>query len=246
MTAVAGQPELLQQTKLYDFNSILDVGFGYGEALEFFIQQEKETHGTGYDFDSYDFSPIVEEQTKLYENVNVENMSVFQDASFDAVWCSHVLEHVRNTGKTLDEIHRILTDDGYLFVIVPEDSDEIRGGHINIGWNIGTLMYNLILAGFDVRNGSFIKHKKNIVGFVQKQQPTLPRLRYDKGDVETLSGFFPEGYGTHGFQGNIHNINWQWHEYKPGSIEKIRLVKEQVLTALKNFMMRVFRFIYRL
>ena len=246
MTAVAGQEELLRQTKKYSFESILDVGFGYGEALEFFIQEGKETSGTGYDFDGYNFSSEVKEYTTLYEDVNVEEMTVFKDKTFDAVWCSHILEHVRNTGDTLDEINRVLVDEGYLFLVVPEDSDEIRGGHINIGWNVGTLMYNLILAGFDVRNGSFIKHKKNVVAFVQKSAVALPELRYDKGDVETLSDFFPQGYGTHGFQGNIHNINWAWVDYSPSGSEKIRIIKEQLLTKVKNFMMRVFRFLYRL
>ncbi len=246
MSAVPGQQELLEQTKNYEFSSVIDIGFGFGEALEFFISQDKETHGTGYNFDTYDFSPIVREHSTLHENVSVEDMNIFEDGSFDAVWCSHVLEHVRNTGKTLDELYRILSDDGYLFIVVPEDSDEIRGGHINIGWNIGTLMYNLILAGFDVRNGSFIKHKKNVVAFVQKTKISLPPLRYDKGDVEALVDFFPEGYGTHGFQGNVHAINWKWHMYRPGFLERVRLVKEKILTHSKNFMMRVLRFLYKL
>lgn len=246
MSAPEGYKELLQQTDKYQFEKVLDIGFGYGEALEYFISKGKKTFGTGYEFNSYDFSSLVKENTKLFEGVNAERMKEFDDGMFDAVWCSHVLEHVRNTGSVLDEIHRILKDKGFLFIIVPEDSDEIRGGHINIGWNIGTLMYNLILAGFDVRHGSFIKHKKNIVAYVQKQEKSLPALRYDKGDVEILAGHFPSGFGTHGFQGNIHNINWSWVNYSPTFLEKARLSKERILTYSKNYMMRVFRFIYKL
>jgi hypothetical protein len=33
---------------------------------------------------------------------------------------------------------------------------------------MGLLMYNLILAGFDVRQGHFCKHGYNIAAFVQK------------------------------------------------------------------------------
>ncbi len=42
-----------------------------------------------------------------------------EDASFDAVLCTNVLEHVANAGKAFQEISRVLKMEGYLIVAVP-------------------------------------------------------------------------------------------------------------------------------
>lgn len=41
------------------------------------------------------------------------------DASFDAVYCSHVLEHVADDRKAMREFHRILRPDGWAILLVP-------------------------------------------------------------------------------------------------------------------------------
>lgn len=43
----------------------------------------------------------------------------FPDASFDAVYCSHVLEHVPDDHKAMRELYRVLTKDGLAIVMVP-------------------------------------------------------------------------------------------------------------------------------
>lgn len=43
----------------------------------------------------------------------------FSDATFDAVYCSHVLEHVLDDRAGLGEIHRILKPGGWATVLVP-------------------------------------------------------------------------------------------------------------------------------
>jgi SAM-dependent methyltransferase len=43
------------------------------------------------------------------------------DASFDAVICSHVLEHVENDLAAMRELRRITTEDGWCLVMVPLD-----------------------------------------------------------------------------------------------------------------------------
>lgn len=49
---------------------------------------------------------------------DIQNMT-FDDASFNAVICLEVLEHVRNPFKAVDEIKRVLRPDGRLFLTVP-------------------------------------------------------------------------------------------------------------------------------
>ena len=43
----------------------------------------------------------------------------FDDNSFDAVYCSHVLEHVPDDAKALKEFHRILKPSGWALPVVP-------------------------------------------------------------------------------------------------------------------------------
>jgi SAM-dependent methyltransferase len=43
------------------------------------------------------------------------------DASFEAVICSHVLEHVEDDAKAMRELRRIVSPDGWCLVMVPLD-----------------------------------------------------------------------------------------------------------------------------
>lgn len=47
----------------------------------------------------------------------------FKQEEFDLVYCSHILEHVDNLFKTLDEISRILKKGGLLHIRVPHFSN---------------------------------------------------------------------------------------------------------------------------
>ena len=50
---------------------------------------------------------------------NANEMSMFPDASFDAVVCNAVLEHDRFFWKTLEEVRRLLVPSGLFYVGVP-------------------------------------------------------------------------------------------------------------------------------
>jgi ubiquinone/menaquinone biosynthesis C-methylase UbiE len=68
----------------------------------------------------------------------------FADASFDAVICSEVLEHIPDYGPVLQEMHRVLRPGGMLCVSVPRawpericwflsrEYHEVPGGHVRI------------------------------------------------------------------------------------------------------------------
>jgi SAM-dependent methyltransferase len=53
---------------------------------------------------------------------DVTDLSVLETGSVDAVWSAHCLEHLylHEVGKAILEAHRILTDDGFLCLIVPD------------------------------------------------------------------------------------------------------------------------------
>lgn len=132
-------------------------------------------------------------------------------ARYDAIWAAHVLEHQRNPGAFLDHCWDCLEPGGWLFVTVPPLKHEIVGGHVTL-WNMGLLIYHLILAGFDARRGSYLSHGYNLSAAVQRpaQRPELPELLHDAGDIEALAEFWPPELGARqGFPGN-HCVRLNW------------------------------------
>jgi SAM-dependent methyltransferase len=207
-----GMQDLLEQTSKFSFKSVLDIGAGDGFASRFFLTQGKDVTATGFDMDSYLSLPLPD-NVRLVRDVDICAMSIFPDASFDAVWCSHVLEHVQNPGQALGEIRRVLKSQGMLFLIVPEYAPVLVGGHVCTGWNVGTLMYNLVLSGFNVRQGEFINHCWNVCGFVTRGETPSVELRSDKGDIETLAGYFPQEANVHQhMDAFLPMVRWRWYE----------------------------------
>jgi SAM-dependent methyltransferase len=53
---------------------------------------------------------------------DLTDLSAIESGSVDAVWSAHCLEHLHlhQVGGALGEMHRILADDGFLCVIVPD------------------------------------------------------------------------------------------------------------------------------
>jgi SAM-dependent methyltransferase len=53
------------------------------------------------------------------DKVDLMDMHIYQDETFDIFICSHVLEHVDNDKKALSEIYRVLKHNGYAILLVP-------------------------------------------------------------------------------------------------------------------------------
>jgi SAM-dependent methyltransferase len=112
----------------------------------------------------------------------------FRDDSFDALLCSHVLEHVHDDRLALRELRRVLRPDGWGIIMVPiclaaPEIDEDAAGDERTAWRrFGqgdhVRLYNR--AGFLERVAS--------AGFrVDQWRPRLPdRLRYALGRGSVL------------------------------------------------------------
>lgn len=65
------------------------------------------------------------------ENVSVEPASAndlpYPDNTFDVVFSSHVIEHVPNNAKAIEEIHRVLKPGGINFLVVPTRTSHFYG-----------------------------------------------------------------------------------------------------------------------
>src|SRR5258707_15049579 len=53
---------------------------------------------------------------------DVTDLSAIESGSVDAVWSAHCLEHLYlyEVGKAIAEVYRILSDDGFFCVVVPD------------------------------------------------------------------------------------------------------------------------------
>ena len=53
------------------------------------------------------------------EEADMHDLSIFEGGSFDAVLCSHTLEHAWDPAKVLSEFRRVLVPEGRLLVVLP-------------------------------------------------------------------------------------------------------------------------------
>ncbi|MFH1618995.1 MAG: class I SAM-dependent methyltransferase [bacterium] len=53
------------------------------------------------------------------DKADIVDMKIYGDNKFDAILCSHVLEHVEDDIKAMSELHRILKTGGFAIVMVP-------------------------------------------------------------------------------------------------------------------------------
>ena len=100
--------------------TFLDVGCGAGHNLQL-ARNEKRCIVKGVDAEPG--SHGVGRFSKQLENNSIQQAFAedlpFNDKEFDVVFCSHVLEHVNDEAKSLQEINRVLKDKGVAIIGMP-------------------------------------------------------------------------------------------------------------------------------
>jgi 2-polyprenyl-3-methyl-5-hydroxy-6-metoxy-1,4-benzoquinol methylase len=94
---------------------ILDVGCGTGAALEIFRNLGLSV--TGIELGDEDYAICIQKGLPV-ERVDMHEMT-FPDASFDAIWCRHTLEHSFMPFFLLAEFNRMLPVGGVIYIEVP-------------------------------------------------------------------------------------------------------------------------------
>lgn len=196
----------------FEFDTVLEVGCGGGVAANAFRFLGKEVTG-------------VEIQKGLEATVKGDFASIDFGRKFDAVWCSHVLEHQRNVGAFLDKCFDVLHPNGVLALTVPSALAPMIIGHPNVFTPLH-LIYSLILAGFDCSDAMIKQYDWQFSIVVQKTANGLARLPFasqvsplssyrddEPGYVPNLLNFFPaavrDELAPHGIAwGEIEELNW--------------------------------------
>jgi len=194
----------------YAFDTVLDLGCGEGLHSDIFIEHNKKVTSIDYGDSIY-----FQENKNIISTVIADFNTWVTDKKFDAVWCSHVLEHQLNVNVFLVRIFNLLEDGGVLAITVPPGESLVIGGHLT-NWNAGILLYNLVLAGFDCSDASVLQYGYNITVIVKKVSDhaiDFSSLSYDCGDLRKIAPYLPNvEYRSNDrddpFKGNIYSLNW--------------------------------------
>ena len=130
---------------------------------------------------------------------------------YDAVFCSHVLEHQRNPGLFVDKLFDILPDNGILALTTPPECTHfITLSHCN-WFNAGMLLYHLVMAGFDCREARILTYGYNTSIVLRKKYNGLARRSW--AYREELQQFLPSCIDVDPeacqYNGAIHALNWR-------------------------------------
>lgn len=156
-------------------DSVLDVGAGDG-----LICSKLGAGAVGIDSDE----TAVKLAKQKGVNVSMQNAESIQcdDASFDAVYFGDVIEHLETPEKALSEIHRVLTDDGKLYVVWPTPG--IRDEYANREYTVKALIslveswgFRLMMEARAIKSRTYAVFAKqiNYANTTQKQTPRVGR-----------------------------------------------------------------------
>lgn len=143
---------------------ILDLGCGYGSFL-CFLQSLNYANVTGLDISTEELAVC----KRIFKSYNFIQKDIFEfmdntTEKFDVIYLSHVLEHIAKDKlfDFLGGIKKLLNDDGFLIIIVPNSGAYFHSGvarYVDITHEIGftdkSLRQALILAEYkniDVNN----------------------------------------------------------------------------------------------
>jgi len=94
---------------------VLDIGCGTGDRLDVFRNKGFETYGV----ETSDSADYAKEHLKLNVKKGDLLSAHFPDGFFDIITLYNVLEHTHNPILVCEETHRILKEDGFLIIQVP-------------------------------------------------------------------------------------------------------------------------------
>jgi ubiquinone/menaquinone biosynthesis C-methylase UbiE len=130
--------------------TFLDVGCGAGYAMKkakdefdskvYGIDPQPGQHGVGREGSNYNIDDITIIQA------TAEKIP-FEDNTFDVVYSSHVLEHVASEEKSLNEMKRVLKDDGVLIIGMPTSTMALINWITSVLFTTHQKLVNFFLGG---------------------------------------------------------------------------------------------------
>jgi len=107
--------------------NILDVGCGSGDLIRRLHKEKKDCNFYGIDISPKNIMTCIsrnEFDNVFFKEGKGEKIE-FKDDLFDEIYCTEVLEHVKDFHKTMKEIKRVLKNEGKLTLTVPIKESEL-------------------------------------------------------------------------------------------------------------------------
>ncbi len=99
---------------------ILDAGSGYGELLMEIAKKHPSSHLYGVDLINVRTKEVSEKLAGIVlKNGDIQEKIPFENNFFDFVFCTETLEHLKNPDCCLREIKRVLVNNGWIIITVP-------------------------------------------------------------------------------------------------------------------------------
>ena len=151
--------------KLPAGSKILDAGAGEGRNKKFCSHLDYSSLDSG-EYDGVGNKQGLHKGSRDYSKVDIiadiEDIPI-KDATFDAVLCVEVLEHVKNPNVALKEIYRVLKKGGTLILTAPFNSLTHYAPHFySTGFSSYYYNHHLTELGFEIieltPNGNFFEY----------------------------------------------------------------------------------------
>ena len=101
---------------------LLDVGCDGGTLTEKVASRATPDRVVGIDISARSLAYTITKRSQFDLVIGDAEELPFQDATFEAIFCSEVMEHLENPQEMLSEVKRCLTPTGYAVVMVPAET----------------------------------------------------------------------------------------------------------------------------
>jgi len=115
---------LASQIKSSD--KVLEVGFGQGYGVSYMSNYSNEVHGVEVNNDLVMYAKNKHRISNCFFNYYDGTTLPFKENSFDVIVSSHVIEHIEKDKEHIEEIYRVLKNNGTLFLITPNRKTRVK------------------------------------------------------------------------------------------------------------------------
>jgi SAM-dependent methyltransferase len=207
-------------SELMGTGKILDIGCGTGELLNYFQKQKWECLGVEPNANARSFAET-HYRLKVEEEQSLQNLP---EGSFDIVCMWHVLEHVSDINKRMDEAKRLLKNEGRLIIALPN----------LLSWD--AVFYKAYWAGLDVPRHLYHFSPEAFSCLAKRHDlqviNTLP-LRFDAFYVSLLSERYRKTRLPI-FPAFIKGAKSNWAAAKTGNYSSLIFVLKKNISETKN------------